>query len=141
MVLYKRLVLLNNKKLKTRFIKFFVIGGLNYPLNIYFVWFGTEIIGFHYLFSVATAYLIITITNFFWHSSYIFKIQRSRVLFVKYISVLVFFYFIHLGFVKILTDWLTVYYLLSVIISISILFLLKFVTFNIYVFNDAREND
>ena len=105
----------SNKELKIRFVKFFFIGGLNYPLNIFFVWFGTEIIGYNYLVSVAISYLIITIVNFFWHSNYIFQIQKNRVVFVKYISILIFFYLIHITFVKGLTEWFSFYYLLSVI--------------------------
>ena len=73
----------NNKELRKRFIKFFLIGGLNYPINILFVWYGTEMIGFNYLISVAISYLIITIVNFFWHSSYIFNVQRSKMIFAK----------------------------------------------------------
>ena len=130
----------NNKELRKRFIKFFLIGGLNYPFNIFFVWYCTEMMGFNYLTSVAISYLIITITNFFWHSSYIFNIQRSKKVFIKYLSILILFYFIHLGVVKGLTDLFSVYYLLSVIISISILFFLKFIVFNNFVFSDTREN-
>ena len=68
-----------------RLIKFFLVGGLNYPLNLFLVWIGTEIVGLYYLFSVAIAYITITIMNYFWHSNYIFIVQRNRRIFFKYI--------------------------------------------------------
>jgi len=137
MIVYDKLILLfQDKIIRTRFIKFFLIGSVNFPLNIILVWFGTEIIGFYYLFSVVIAYFIITVINFFLHCSYIFKIKRNSTVFVRYIIVLAFFYFMHIVFVKILTDQFGVYYLLSVIVSVSILFLFKFVTYNKFVFTD-----
>lgn len=134
-VRYNRLLTCFSKKEdQIRLIKFFCIGGFNYVLNIVLVWFGTEIMGLYYLVSVAIAYLIITIANFFWHSGYIFKVQRSSVMVVKYIGILALFYFTHIGFVKVLTDWLRLYYLLSVVVSVSTLFLLKFLIYNTFVF-------
>jgi len=137
-VRYNRLLTCFSKKEdQIRLIKFFCIGGFNYLLNIVMVWVGTEIMGFYYLVSVAVAYLIITIANFFWHSGFIFKVQRSSAMFFKYIGILALFYFMHIGFVMALTDWLRLYYLLSVIISVSTLFFVKFLIYNTFVFKDA----
>jgi len=138
MVKHKRLIsFLGNKDYQLRFIKFFFLGGMNYLFNIVIIWFETEIIGFYYLFSVANAYLIITVVSFFLHSGYIFKVQRSSAIFFKYIGVLSVFYFAHIGFVMVLTEWLKVYYLLSVIVSITTMFLLKFAVYNNFVFRNT----
>lgn len=117
-----------------KFSKFLLLGGFNYLLNIFLVWLGTDIIGFYYLCSTGVAYFIITITNFFWNSSYIFKVPRNKSVLFKYVVTLCFFYFLHLGFVKMLTDGLRIYYLLSVIISLGIMFLSKFFVFGRFVF-------
>ena len=130
----------HNSESKTRLIKFFLIGGLNYPVNVILVWFGKEKIGLDYLVSAIIAYSIITITNFFWHSNYIFHSKRSKAIFIKYLSSIMVFYIAYIAFLMILTDWLNFYYLLSVIISISILFLIKFYIFNNYVFISLDDN-
>ena len=121
---------------KIPFIRYIFVGCINYPFNIILVWFGSEIMGLYYLFSVAIAHLIITLLNYFWTSSYIFKAQRSHKVFFKYICSLAIISLMHLLLVKILTDIFDIFYLYSVATSISILFLVKFFIYNKLIFTD-----
>ena len=132
-----------NKKseLRNRLFKFFLIGGLNYPINLALVWFITEEIGIDYLISAIIAYSLITISNFFWHSGYIFQTKRNKSIFIKYLISLVFFYFAYIFLIKTLTEQLNFYYLFSIIISMSVLFFLKFFLFNYYIFVDTNKSN
>lgn len=137
----KKSVPINSEVLKKeyliRFRKFVLLGGFNYLLNIFLVWLGVEIIGLYYLYSVGTAYFIITVANYFWNSVYIFKVRRNSVMLIKYITSLAVFYCLHVLFVLFFTEVLNVYYLLSVTISITAMFFIKFVVYHELVFRDT----
>ena len=126
----------NNYHRKARLIKFFFLGVINYPINICLVWFFSERIGIYYLQSVAIANLVIVISNYYWNRRFIFLSDNNKV-FIKYLCIVISFYFCHLILVKVLTDLLGVYYLLSVISSITVLFLLKFIIFDKFIFKDS----
>ena len=127
----------NNYDRRIRLIKFIFIGVINYPLNICLVWFLSEKIGIYYLQSVAIANLVIVIFNYYWNRRFIFLSQNNDKVFMKYLWMVISFYFCHLILVKTLTDLLGVYYLLSVIFSITILFLFKFILFDKYIFKNS----
>ena len=126
----------NNHHRRVRLIKFFFLGVINYPINIFLVWFFSERIGIYYLQSVAIANLVIVISNYYWNRRFIFLFDNNKV-FIKYLCMVISFYFFHLILVKVLTDLLGVYYLLSVIFSITVLFLLKFIIFDKYIFKNS----
>ena len=113
---------------------FACLGGVNYLLNILLVWFCTEVLNIYYLFSVSISYIFITVSSFFLNAKFIFKSHGNYWNFVKYILMLLTFYGLHVGLVKLLTDELTLYYLYSVMISVAFLFLLKFFVYYKYVF-------
>jgi putative flippase GtrA len=127
----------NNYDRRIRLIKFFFLGVINYPLNICLVWFCSEKIGIYYLQSVAIANLVIVISNYYWNRRFIFIFDNNDKVFMKYLWMVISFYFCHLILVKTLTDFLGVYYLLSVIFSITILFFLKFIIFDKYIFKNS----
>lgn len=132
-------MLKNKSELTSRLFKFILIGGFNYPINIALVWFITEIVGFNYLSSAIIAYSLITISNFFWHSGFIFQSKRNKLIFIKYLISIAFFYIAYIFFVKTLTEQLNFYYLYSIIISMSILFFIKFFLFNNYIFVNTEN--
>lgn len=129
----------DKSEIASRLFKFVLIGGLNYPLNIVLVWLITEIVGFDYLLSVIIAYSIITMSNFFWHSGYIFQSKKNKFIFIKYLISIAFFYIAYIFIVKTLTEQLNIYYLFSIIISMSVLFFIKFFLFNNYIFVDTEN--
>jgi putative flippase GtrA len=134
--------IVNNKsELRKRLFKFFLIGGLNYPINLALVWFMTESVGINYLISVIISYSLITISNFFWHSGYIFQSTRNKSILIKYLISIVFFYIAYIFIVRILTEWFGFYYILSIIISMSVLFSFKFFIFNNYIFLNLDDSN
>ena len=131
----------NENELRNRLFKFFLIGGFNYPINLAVVWFITDYIGINYLISAIIAYSLITLSNFFWHSGYIFQSKRNKSIFIKYLISIVFFYFAYIFLVKTLTEQFNFYYLFSIIISMSVLFFMKFFLFNYYIFIDTNKSN
>ena len=129
----------DKRELASRLFKFFLIGGLNYPFNIGLVWLNTEIVGLDYLLSAIIAYSVITISNFFWHSGYIFQSKKNKFIFIKYLISIVFFYIAYIFFVKTLTEQFNIYYLYSIMTSMIVLFFIKFFLFNYYIFVDAES--
>ena len=123
-----------------RFFKFTIFGIINYSLNIFIVWFCTEILDIYYIISVSIAYIVISFSSFFLNVRLIFHSQGSCWVFGKYVVMLATFYLLHVGFTKTLTDGLHLYYLYSVMISVAFLFLLKFFVYYKYVFTPHVES-
>ena len=127
----------NNYDRRIRLMKFFFLGLINYPLNIFIVWFCSAKIGIYYLQSVAIANLVIVISSYYWNRKFIFRFNNNNRMLMKYLLMVISFYFFHLILVKTLTDFFGVYYLLSVLCSITILFFLKFIIFDKYIFKNS----
>ena len=127
----------NNYDRRIRLMKFFFLGLINYPLNIFIVWFCSAKICIYYLQSVAIANLVIVISSYYWNRKFIFRFNNNNRMLMKYLLMVISFYFFHLILVKTLTDFFGVYYLLSVLCSITILFFLKFIIFDKYIFKNS----
>jgi len=125
---------------QSRFDKFILLGVFNYPLNIFLVWMGKEILGLHYLAAVSISYLLITAEGFFLNS-YIFRVRSGRRALFKYIMALVFFNLLNILLVSFLTQILKVFYLLSAAASAAALFVIKFLVYKKFVFIHSRTGN
>jgi putative flippase GtrA len=114
-------------------------GIILFLLNLFVTWSLTEIGGLNYVLSYSIALSIVIITSFFLSLKVIFRVKtRYRIRFIKYTIA----YFVFLGanilLVRLLTEVLHLHYLFSIIQVTGALFLIKFVTYNRYIFIDKN---
>jgi ubiquinone/menaquinone biosynthesis C-methylase UbiE len=84
--------------------------------------------------------IVIVLFGFFYNFHFTFKnVKDKGNKFIIYTISLILFTVVDILFVKILTDDLRIYYLLSIIISTTILFALKFLFYRRFVFIDYKE--
>ena len=95
----------------------------------------TEIAGLWYFYSYIISLTIILIFSFFWTLYVTFRVKDNlKTRFVKYIIFFLFFIFIDIIFVKLLTEKFEFYYMTSIIITTTILFVIKFFVYRLVVF-------
>lgn len=95
----------------------------------------TEIAGLWYFYSYIISLIIILIFSFFWTLYVTFRVKDNlKTRFVKYIIFFLFFIFIDIIFVKLLTEKFEFYYMTSIIITTTILFVIKFFVYRLVVF-------
>jgi putative flippase GtrA len=114
-------------------------GIILFLLNLFVTWSLTEIGGLNYVLSYSIALSIVIITSFFLSLKVIFRVKtRYRIRFIKYTIA----YFVFLGanilLVRLLTEVLHLHYLFSIIQVTGALFLIKFFTYNRYIFIDKN---
>ena len=112
-------------------------GIILFLLNLFLTWSLTEIGGLNYMLSYSIALSIVILTSFFVSLRMIFRVKnRYKMRFIKYTIA----YFVFLGanilLVKLLTEVVHLHYLFSIIQVTGALFLIKFLTYNEYIFFD-----
>jgi putative flippase GtrA len=125
---------LSRKTVSSHFAKFALLGAFHYVLNAFLVWLLTDIAGIYYIYSTAFVSVLINVMGYFWNSAFVFNVAKQKKTLYKYIISLFVFFFLHLTLVKLMTDVLGVYYLASVVISVTLLFVLKFAAYYLLVF-------
>jgi len=123
-----------------KFIRFSFGGAITYGLRIVLTFILTDFFKMWYLLSYSATTLIILIFGFFYNFYFTFKnVEHKRNKFIVYGVSLVLFSLVDISFVKILTDNFELYYLVSIIISTSMIFLVKYSFYNKFVFVEYGE--
>lgn len=121
-----------------KFSRFFYGGLISYSLRLGITTFLTEIFNIWYFLSYIIALSCAITVNFFFNAYITFKIRGSRKIFVKYIFTFFIFMLVDAFSVRFLTDFAKIYYLISIIIVTTVLFVVKFFIYDKLVF--VRKN-
>jgi len=123
-----------------QFIKYSILVVVSYIFRLISTFVLTDLLNIWYLWSYSLTMFMLMLIGFYYHFYFTFKnVQDKKNKFLVYgISVLA-FTLIDIYFVRILTDGFKIYYLISIIISNSILFLTKFIFYKKIVFIDYKE--
>ncbi len=119
------------------FLKYGLGGGFAFILNLFLTYFFTEILKIYYLISVLLGYLISVFVNFSFQTFITFKTKEEKFLkrFILFLLIQGSSSLLHTFFVYIFTDFFKVYYLISVILSSTILWILNFSLSKKLIFN------
>lgn len=120
-----------------KFYKFTIGGAISYGLKIFLTYILTEEIGFHYLYSYSIVLVILMVYSFLFNKHITFKSKRNK----KSLYLILFFLFIFadLFLVYALTDLIGLNYLVSIIIVTTTLFIVKFFTYDRFVFKNQTQ--
>lgn len=119
------------------FLRFSVSGAgvLIFTLILTYVF--TRVFHFYYLYSYIVVLLAATVLNYILTTKIIFRTKKTyRMRFLYYILSLVVFYFADIMLTRFLTESLLIWYMASIFISRIVFFLLKFIYYKNYLFND-----
>ena len=129
------MIQLFNNLFSSKFFKYSLGGVINYFLKIGLTYFLTEILTLYYLLSYSITLVVVILYSFVYNMFITFNKTNDKLSkFIIYIIVLVIFGVIDLLLVKFFTQILGVYYILSIIIITTFIFLLKYLVFNKIVF-------
>jgi putative flippase GtrA len=127
--------MLRKNFLSEKFVRYVVNMVITYPLLIGLTFGLTEFAGMYYLLAYVLSLCVTIIINFFLSMRWIFNVEgRVGNRFVRYLVVLAAFSLANTLLVKVFTEYLGVYYLLSIILVSGSMFLLKYLTYNSKVF-------
>jgi dolichol-phosphate mannosyltransferase len=129
-----------------RFIKFGIVGGSGILVNMGFLWFFTEMVGFYYLISSVLAIALAMINNFIWNDLWTWRdrgepgvkaylMRMAKFILVSSIAA----YIGNLGVLWILTHYFHVYYLISNLIGIAVGTALNYSVNNLWTFKSKVE--
>ena len=100
-----------------RFIKFCVVGSTGVFVNMFFLWFFTEIAGLFYVISSPIAVELAIINNFIWNNFWTFRQSKNKsqllVKLGKFNIVSIGGLLINVGILLVLTEFFQLYYLIS----------------------------
>jgi dolichol-phosphate mannosyltransferase len=124
-----------------RFIKFGIVGGSGILVNMGFLWFFTEIVGFYYLISSVLAIALAMISNFIWNDLWTWR-DRGEPGAKAYLTRMVKFilvssiaaYIGNMGILWIFTHFFHIYYLISNLIGIAVGTVLNYSVNNFWTF-------
>jgi len=120
-----------------KLIKFVLAGGISFLLNIAITYLLTEVLGIFYLISYSITLTFITFMNFWLNTQFIFKTKTShKKRFLQYLASVIIFILLNTLVVKVLTENLHIYYILSIVIATAIFTLLKFFTYDKFLFKE-----
>jgi putative flippase GtrA len=125
------------KALKSKFFKYGLGGAINYGLKIGLTFLFTEVLTLYYLLSYAITLIVVILYSFLYNMFITYNKTADKLrTFVKYIIALVVFGAVDFFFVKLITDQNgEAYYMLSIIIVTTFVFVTKYFVFNKFVFN------
>jgi len=124
-----------------KFIKFTGGGIISYGIRIILTFILTDLLNMWYLFSYTFSTLLIILFGFLYNFYFVFKnIEARKNKLLVYTVSLILFSLVDILLVSIITDKFHVYYLLSIIISTSFLFMIKFVFYKKFLFVDYKKN-
>lgn len=117
-------------------ISLFLAGGaFNFLIKIALTVLLTEYIKLPYYFSYIATLSIIILYSFFYNAYLTFKVHINlKSNFLKYIVALLTFNILDAGLVRLLTESLGVYYILSIVVTTVCLLVFKYVVYNSIVF-------
>ena len=112
---------------------------INYPLKVGIVLILTEILNIWYFISYIITLSTVITFSFFFSVHITFKARKNKKrTFVKYLAALTAFACLDAMLVKLLTEVLGIYYLLSIHLAMIVLFVSKFFFYKKYVFIAER---
>ena len=120
-----------------KFIRYSLVGGSSMLLTLGVTYALTESQGWNYLIPYMISLAIVTISNFLLAMKFIFKVKTnywSR--FSRYIII----YILNVALVRLIESQLKVHYALAIIGVTTLLFLLKFLIYDNFVFHQHAEN-
>jgi putative flippase GtrA len=130
---------LRSDLLSAKFLKYVLNALVTYPLLLVLTYTLTEYVHLYYLASYFLALCVSIILNFALLLKLIFTAKgRVKSRFVRYIAVLASFTLANTVLVKVITEYVHIYYMISIIIVSGSLFVLKFLTYNKKVFHQAN---
>ena len=140
----KRIV--NHTEIK-RFVKFGIVGGSGILVNMGFLWFFTEVVGFYYLLSSVLAIALAMISNFIWNDLWTWHDRGKSGIKAYFIRMFKFClvssvagYIGNLGILWILTHYFNLYYLISNLFGIAVGTILNYLLNNYWTFKPNINN-
>jgi len=119
-----------------KLFKFGFLGILTFILTLGITALLKETGGLFYLWSYWIAFLFTTIINFFLNIKVTFQVKtKGGQRIPKYLAMIIIFLIVNPYLVKILTETLNLHYLLSVALVTAMVFLVKFLIYDNFVFN------
>ena len=119
------------------FLRFSVLGAAVLILTLILTYVLTEVLHLYYLYSYIVVLLTATVLNYLLATKIIFRTkEKRRMRFFYYILSLIVFYLADIILTRFLTESLMVWYMASILISRVIFFLLKFIYYKKFLFND-----
>ena len=122
------------KLIFSKFSKFIYGGVMSYALRLGITAFLTELFGVWYFLSYIVALVCAVVVNFFYNVHITFKVKKNKKMFARYVVFFFIFMFVDAALVKIFTDLVGIYYLVSIIITTTILFIAKFFVYQKWCF-------
>lgn len=123
------------KKAIIQFLVFGVGGVVNFFLNTYLTYFLTETIGLYYLYAFILVQIVVVIYGYLYNSFLTFGLKKvSPKVIVRFVFSLIVFAIMNILLVKILTDWCQLYYVFSIVVTIFITIIGRFLFYRKYVF-------
>ena len=115
----------------------YLIGGfINFILKIVLTVILTEYLKISYFVSYLITLCVVIIYSFCYNMYLTFKVTQDKMInFVKYIIALLLFNFLDATMVRILTEYVKLYYVVSIIIVTVALLILKFIVFDKVIFS------
>ncbi|PID86336.1 hypothetical protein CSB08_01070 [Candidatus Gracilibacteria bacterium] len=124
-----------------KFVKFFLLGGFTYSVNIGITYLLINNFGLSAHFSYFVSLGLITIVNFIMSLKVIFKNYFSIILLIKYSISLLSFSLINYLLVYILSYYFPSYYFFIIFLVTSFVFLLKFFVYDKLVFKNYKVDN
>lgn len=119
------------------FLRFSVLGAAVLLFTLILTYVLTEVLHLYYLYSYIVVLLTATVLNYLLATKIIFRTkEKRRMRFFYYILSLIVFYLADIILTRFLTESLMVWYMASILISRVIFFLLKFIYYKKFLFND-----
>ena len=123
-----------------KFIKFIAGGAVAYVINLSITILLTEVFHFYYLLSFILALITVLFFNFFFAMKVIFKVNEKPMLrFLYYIIAYGIFMLMNIALVKVTTEILRIYYIVSIITVTGVLFIIKFIVYDLLIFNQKNS--
>lgn len=118
-----------------KFGTFVLGGGLSFFLKVFLTLLLTEVVGISYFTSYIISLSAIVGFGFFYNFYFTFKVARGRLRnFVKYVIALFTFNIFDAALVRILTEFVGIHYIVSIITVTTLIFLLKYIVYDKFVF-------
>lgn len=111
---------------QVRIIKFGMVGASGALIGLSILWALTEIGGLYYLVSYIISTLVAVTNNWYFNSIFTFKHKPSLVKWAKYLGASTGTLLLNVALMYVFTSLLGVWYMLSAVVVITIIFLLNF---------------
>jgi len=114
--------------MRNRLLRFLLVGGICFGINLVILYVGTGLLGFHYLASTVVSILITNIIGWLLNRNWTFDARHREPIcqLFKYLSANSMSYFVSLGLMALLVSLLSINYLLASAIIAGLMALLNY---------------